>query len=88
MTDFEIDMLLEDIESGEIINKNKRDAVRIKSLQDGGTYVVRFNKCLTPSQSSQWLKVLRKTLIGRNIVLIPELPQFFEIVGESIEKNK
>ena len=83
MTDFEIDMLLEDIESGEIINKNKRDTVRIKSLQDGGTYVVRFNKWLTPSQSSQWLKVLRKTLIGRNIVLIPELPQFFEIVGES-----
>ena len=88
MTDFEIDMLLEDIESGKIINKNKRNAVHIKSLQDGGTYVVRFNKCLTPSQSSQWLKVLKKTLIGRNIVLIPELPQFFEIVGESIEKNK
>ena len=88
MTDFEIDMLLEDIESGEIINKNKRDTVRIKSLQDGGTYIVRFNKCLTPSQSSQWIKVLRKTLIGRNIVLIPELPQYFEFVREPVEKIK
>ena len=66
----------------EDIHMNDEEIRTVKSLQDGGTYIVRFNKCLTPSQSSQWLKVLRKTLIGRNIVLIPELPQFFEIVGE------
>ena len=64
------------------IHMNDEEIRTVKSLQDGGTYIVRFNKCLTPSQSSQWLKVLRKTLIGRNIVLIPELPQFFEIVGD------
>ena len=72
----------------EDIHMNDEEIRTVKSLQDGGTYIVRFNKCLTPSQSSQWLKVLRKTLIGRNIVLIPELPHFFEIVGESIEKIK
>ena len=69
----------------EDIHMNDEEIRAVKSLQDGGTYIVRFNKCLTPSQSSQWLKVLRKTLIGRNIVLIPELPQFFEIVGEKEE---
>ena len=52
MTELEVNMLLEDIESGEIINKNKRNAVHMKSLQDGGTYVVRFNKCLTPYKMS------------------------------------
>ena len=72
----------------EDIHMNDEEIRTVKSLQDGGTYIVRFNKCLTPSQSSQWLKVLRKTLIGRNIVLIPELPHFFEIDGESIEKIK
>lgn len=88
MTNYGIDMLLEDIESGEIVNKNKRDNVRIKSLQDGGTYIVRFNKYLTTSQCSKWLKVLREILIKRNIVLLPELPQFFEILGEKEEKIK
>ena len=87
MTDFEIDMLLEDIESGKIINKNKRDAVCIKSLQDGGTYIVRFNENLSCKQVNMLLSKLRLHLVGRNIRLLPELPHFFEIVGESIEKN-
>ena len=82
MTDFEIDMLLEDIESGKIINKNKRDAVCIKSLQDGGTYIVRFKESVKREDAEAWMKFLRLTLLGRNIRLLPEFPHFFEIVGE------
>ena len=88
MTDFEIDMLLEDIESGEIINKNKRDTVRIKSLQDGGTYVVRFNENLSCKQVNMLLSELRLHLVGRNVRILPEMPQYFEFVREPVEKNK
>ena len=88
MTDFEIDMLLEDIESGEIINKNKRDTVRIKSLQDGGTYIVRFNENLSCKQVNMLLSELRLHLVGRNVRILPEMPQYFEFVREPVEKIK
>ena len=88
MTDFEIDMLLKDIESGEIINKNKRDVVRIKSLQDGGTYIVRFNENLSCKQVNMLLSELRLHLVGRNVRILPEMPQYFEFVREPVEKIK
>ena len=88
MTDFEIDMLLEDIESGKIINKNKRDAVCIKSLQDGGTYIVRFNENLSCKQVNMLLSELRLHLVGRNVRILPEMPQYFEFVREPVKKIK
>ena len=88
MTELEINMLLEDIESGEIINKNKRNAVRIKSLQDGGTYVVRFNENLSCKQVKMLLSELRLHLVGRNVRILPEMPQYFEFVREPVEKIK
>lgn len=87
MTDFEIDMLLEDIESGEIVNKNKRDVVRIKSLRDGGTYIVRFKESMKIKDVETWMKYLELHLLGRNIRLLPEVPRFFEFVGEPTEEN-
>ena len=60
----------------------------VKSLQDGGTYIVRFKDSVKREDAEAWMKFLRFTLLGRNITLIPEFPNFFEIVGESIEKNK
>ena len=67
---------------------NDEEIRTIKSLQDGGTYIIRFKDGVRCKDVEAWMKFLRLTLLGRNIKLIPELPYFFEIVGESIEKIK
>ena len=67
---------------------NDEEIRTVKSLQDGGTYIVRFKESVKREDAEAWMKFLRLTLLGRNITLIPEFPHFFEIVGESIEKNK
>ena len=54
----------------------------VKSLQDGGTYIVRFKESVNHEDAEAWMKFLRLTLLGRDIKLIPEFPHFFEIVGE------
>ena len=72
----------------EDIHMNDEEIRTVKSLQDGGTYIVRFKESVRREDAEAWMKFLRLTLLGRNIKLIPEFPHFFEIVGESIEKNK
>lgn len=72
----------------EDIYMNNEEIVDIKSLQDGGTYIVRFKDGVRRKDAEAWMKFLRLTLFGRNIKLIPEFPYFFEIVGESKEKIK
>ena len=72
----------------EDIHMNDEEIRTVKSLQDGGTYIVRFKDGIKRKDAEAWMEFLRLTLLGRNIVLLPEFPQFFEIVGESIEKNK
>lgn len=67
---------------------NDKEIRAVKSLQDGGTYIVRFKDDIKREDAEAWMKFLRLTLLGRNIKLIPEFPHFFEIVGESIEKIK
>ena len=54
----------------------------VKSLQDGGTYIVRFKESVNREDAEAWMKFLRLTLLGRDIKLIPEFPHFFEFVGE------
>ena len=72
----------------EDIHMNDEEIRTVKSLQDGGTYIVRFKESVKRKDAEAWMKFLRLTLLGRNIRLLPEFPHFFEIVGESIEKNK
>ena len=72
----------------EDIYMNDEEIRTVKSLQDGGTYIVRFKESVKREDAEAWMKFLRLTLLGRNIRLIPEFPHFFEIVGESIEKIK
>ena len=72
----------------EDIYMNDEEIRTVKSLQDGGTYIVRFKESVKREDAEAWMKFLRLTLLGRNIRLLPEFPYFFEIVGESIEKNK
>ena len=72
----------------EDIHMNDEEIRTVKSLQDGGTYIVRFKESVKREDAEAWMKFLRLTLLGRNIRLLPEFPYFFEIVGESIEKNK
>lgn len=64
---------------------NDKEIRAVKSLQDGGTYIVRFKDDIKREDSEAWMKFLRLTLLGRNIKLIPEFPHFFEIVGEKEE---
>ena len=64
----------------------KIDEIELKPLKDGGAYIVKFKDC-DLCQGRQWMKVLTDRLAGRNITLIPEFNQCFEIVGEQIEKN-
>ena len=71
----------------EDIYMNDEEIRIVKSLQDGGTYIVRFKDGIRRKDAEAWMKFLRLTLLGRNIKLIPEFPHFFEIVGESIEEN-
>ena len=70
------------------IYMNDEEIRTVKSLQDGGTYIVRFKDSIKREDAEAWMKFLRLTLLGRNIRLLPEFPHFFEIVGESTEKNK
>lgn len=72
----------------EDIYMNDEEIRIVKSLQDGGTYIVRFKDSVRRKDAEAWMKFLRLTLLERNIKLIPEFPYFFEIVGESIEKIK
>ena len=67
---------------------NDEEIRTVKSLQDVGTYIVRFKESVKREDAEEWMKFLRLTLLGRNIRLLPEFPHFFEIVGEPIEKNK
>lgn len=64
------------------IYMNDEEIRTVKSLQDGGTYIVRFKDSVKREDAEAWMKFLRLTLLGRNIRLLPEFPHFFEIVGE------
>ena len=66
----------------EDIYMNDKEIRTVKSLQDGGTYIVRFKESVKREDAEAWMKFLRLTLLGRNIRLLPEFPHFFEIVGE------
>ena len=66
----------------EDIYMNDEEIRTVKSLQDGGTYIVRFKDNVKREDAEEWMKFLRLTLLGRNIRLLPEFPHFFEIVGE------
>ena len=66
----------------EDIHLNDEKIRTVKSLQDGGTYIVRFKESVKRTDAEAWMKFLRLTLLGRNIRLLPEFPHFFEIVGE------
>ena len=66
----------------EDIHMNDEEIRTVKSLQDGGTYIVRFKDSVKREDAEAWMKFLRLTLLGRNIRLLPEFPHFFEIVGE------
>ena len=67
----------------EDIYMNDEEIRTVKSLQDGGTYIVRFKESVKREDAKAWMKFLRLTLLGRNIRLLPEFPHFFEIVGET-----
>ena len=64
------------------ISMNDEEIRTVKSLQDGGTYMVRFKESVKREDAEAWMKFLRLTLLGRDIKLIPEFPHFFEFVGE------
>lgn len=64
---------------------NDEEIRTVKSLQDGGTYIVRFKDSVNREDAKAWMKFLRLTLLERNIKLLPEFPHFFEIVGEKEE---
>ena len=64
------------------IYMNDEEIRTVKSLQDGGTYIVRFKDSVKRKDAEEWMNFLRLTLLGRNIRLLPEFPHFFEIVGE------
>ena len=66
----------------EDIYMNDEEIRTVKSLQDGGTYIVRFKDSVNREDAEAWMKFLRLTLLGRDIKLIPEFPHLFEIVGE------
>ena len=66
----------------EDIYMNDEEIRTVKSLRDGGTYIVRFKESVKRENAEAWMKFLRLTLLGRNIRLLPEFPHFFEIVGE------
>ena len=66
----------------ECIHMNDEEIRTVKSLKDGGTYIVRFKESVKREDAEAWMKFLRLTLLGRNIRLLPEFPHFFEIVGE------
>ena len=61
------------------------DEIELKPLKDGGVYKVRFKSAPRPSLCGEWMKILNRAVVGRNIDFVPELPQYFEIVGEEEE---
>ena len=71
----------------EDIYMNDEEIRTVKSLQDGGTYIVRFKESVNREDAEAWMKFLRLILLGRNIRLLPEVPHFFEIVGEPTLKK-
>ena len=66
----------------EDIYMNDEEIRTVKSLRDGGTYIVRFKDSVNREDAEEWMKFLHLILLGRNIRLLPEFPHFFEIVGE------
>lgn len=72
----------------EDIHMNDEEIRTVKSLQDGGTYIVRFNENLSCKQVNMLLSELRLHLVGRNVRILPEMPQYFEFVREPVEKIK
>lgn len=72
----------------EDIHMNDEEIRTIKSLQDGGTYIVRFNENLSCKQVNILLSELRLHLVGRTVRILPEMPQYFEFVREPVEKIK
>ena len=72
----------------EDIYMNDEEIRTVKSLQDGGTYIVRFKESMRIKDITDWIEYLELRLIGRNIRLLPELSRYFEFVGEPIEKIK
>ena len=51
----------------EDIYMNDEEIRTVKSLQDGGTYIVRFNENLSCKQVNMLLSELRLHLVGRNV---------------------
>lgn len=72
----------------EDVHMNDEEIRIVKSLQDGGTYIVRFNENLSCRQVNILLSELRLHLVGRNVRILPEMPQYFEFVREPVEKIK
>ena len=70
------------------IYMNDEEIRTVKSLQDGGIYIVRFNENLSYKQVNILLSELRLHLVGRNVRILPEMPQYFEFVREPVEKIK
>ena len=67
---------------------NDEEIRTVKSLQDGGTYIIRFNENLSCKQVNMLLSELRLHLVGRNVKILQEMPQYFEFVREKKKKNK
>lgn len=63
------------------------DKIELKPLKDGGVYKVRFKPTPEPSLYGEWMKCLNHAVVGRNITFVAEVPECFEIVGESTDKN-
>ena len=51
----------------EDIYMNDEEIRTVLSLQDGGTYIVRFKESVKREDAEAWMKFLRLTLLGRNI---------------------
>ena len=48
---------------------------------------IRFNENLSCKQVNMLLSELRLHLVGRNVRILPEMPQYFEFVREPVEKT-
>ena len=47
----------------EDIHMNDEEIRTVKSLQDGGTYIVRFKESVKRKDAEEWMKFLRLTLL-------------------------
>ena len=61
------------------------DEIELKPLKDGGVYKVRFKRLPSAPLCGEWMECLNCAVEGRDITFVPELPEFFEIVGEKEE---